>query len=483
MRTFSEYQQKLKNMRKNVYVDGKLVERDDPSLLGGQHIIGLTFAAAHSDDPKLRDLATAKSHLTGETINRFAHIYQTQEDLLKKQEMIRTLGQKAGGCIQRCMGCDALNALYVTTKEIDDKHGTEYHERFKKYLKWYQENDLVGNAGQTDVKGDRSKRPSEQADPDLYMRIVERREDGIVVSGCKAHNTIAPYADEIIVLPTRALKEADADWAVAFAVPADAEGVTLISRPISPKARIELKAPYNTYGICDTMTVLDHVFIPWERVFMCGEYDFGGRLALSFANNHRFSYCGCKPAITDVFIGATALVAEYNGVGKAPHIQDSLADLEATAELVYAAGIAASVTAATTPSGAKEPNFLYSNCGRYHAGVKIMHEYETLISITGGFAATIPYEGDWINPETRGYLEKYIMRNPKISAENQHRLFRFLDDFTVSAWCGMEQSAGIHGGGSPIMEKIGIRSNYDIESKKNIVKLLCGIKDDEGEEK
>ena len=477
MRTFEEYQAKLKTMRKNVYIDGELVGRDDPRLLGGQNIIGITFNAANSDDPELRALATAKSHLTGETINRFAHIYQTVDDLLNKQKMIRKLGETAGGCIQRCMGCDAINALYVSTKEIDEKHGTEYHERFKKYLEWYQKNDLVGNAGQTDVKGDRSKRPSQQVDPDLYMHIEERREDGIVVSGCKAHNTIAPYADEILVLPTRALKEEDADWAVAFAIPADAEGVTLVSRPVSPNPRKELKAPYNTYGICDTMTILDHVFVPWERVFMCGEADFGGRLALSFANNHRFSYCGCKPAITDVFIGATALVAEYNGVGKAPHIQDELAELMATAETVYAAGIAASATSSVTASGAREPNFLYSNCGRFHAGTKIMHEYETLIAVTGGMAATLPFEGDWINPETRGYMEKYIMRNPAICAENQHRLFRFLDDFTVSAWCGMEQSAGIHGGGSPIMEKIGIRTNYPLEAKKNIVKRLAGIDD------
>ena len=318
-------------------------------------------------------------------------------------------------------------------------------------------------------------------DPDLYIRIVERREDGIIVSGCKAHNTTAPYADEILVLPTRALKGADADWAVAFAVPADAEGVTLISRPVSPNPRIELKAPYNNYGICDTMTVLDHVFIPNERIFMCGEADFGGRLALSFANNHRFSYCGCKPAITDVFIGATALVAEYNGVPKAPHIQDELAELEATAELVYGAGIAASTTSKVTPSGAREPNFMYTNCGRFHAGKNIMHEYDILISTTGGMAATLPFEGDWLNPETRPYLEKYIMRNPKISAENQHRLFRFLDDFTVSAWCGMEQAAGIHGGGSPIMEKIGIRTNYDVEKRKNIVKRLAGIDDSKNE--
>ena len=477
MRTAKEYKEKLYNMRKNVYIDGELVGRDHPTLRGGQNIISITFGAAMSDDPETREICTATSHLTGKTINRFAHIYQSVDDLLNKQKMIRRLGEKAGGCIQRCMGCDAINALYVSTKEIDDKHGTEYHERFKKYLEWYQDNDVVGNAGQTDVKGDRSKRPSEQEDPDLYMRIVERREDGIVVSGCKAHNTIAPYADEIIVLPTRALKDDDKDWAVAFAIPADTEGITLVSRPVSPNPRKELLAPYNEYGICDTMSIFDNVFIPMDRVFMCGEADFGGRLALSFANNHRFSYCGCKPAITDVFIGATALVAEYNGVPKVAHIQSDLAELMATAELVYAAGIAASVTSQTTPSGAKEPNFLYSNCGRFHAGVKIMHEYEILISTIGGMASTLPFEGDWINPETKKYMEKYIMRNPKISAENQHRLFRFLDDFTVSAWCGMEMAAGIHGGGSPIMEKIGIRTNYDLEYKKQIVKNLAGIKD------
>jgi len=477
MRTFAEYKEKLKNMRKNVYFNGELIERDHPTLQRGQNIIGMTFDAALSEDEEIKNLATAESHLTGERVNRFAHVYQTDEDLLNKQKMIRKLGEKAGGCIQRCMGCDSINAIYVTTKEIDEKYGTEYHSRFTKYLKWYQENDLVGNAGQTDVKGDRSKRPSEQVDPDMYLRIVEKREDGIIVSGCKAHNTIAPYADEIFAFPTRALRKEDADWAVAFAIPADAEGVVIVNRPSFPEARIELDAPYNHYGVSDSMTIFDNVFVPNERVFMCGEWDFGGRLALSFANNHRFSYTGCKPAITDVFIGATALVAEYNGVGKAPHIQTELAELMATAELVYAAGIAASVTSQETPSGAKEPNFLYSNCGRYHAGVNIMHEYEILIAAAGGLPATLPAEKDWINPATKAYMEKYIMRNPNISAENQHRLFRFLNDFTVSNWCGMEQYAGVHGGGSPIMEQIGIRSNYDLESKKNIVKKLAGIEE------
>ncbi len=284
--------------------------------------------------------------------------------------------------------------------------------------------------------------------------------------GCKAHNTIAPYADEILVVPTRAMTDKDGDWAVAFAVPADVEGLTLVCRATSPRPRSKYSAPFNQYGVADSMTIFDHVFVPWERVFMCGEYKYAGRLALSFANNHRFSYCGCKPAVTDVIMGATALVADYSGVGKAPHIVDEVSTLMVTAELVYAAGIAAAHTAKKTPSGAYEPNFMYSNCGRYYAGVNIFHEYDLLASIAGGLPGTLPPEGDFINETTKGYMEKYIMRNPEISAEKQHRLFRFISDFSCSAWSGMEQYAGVHGGGSPIMEKIGIRSNIILKRKK-----------------
>lgn len=474
LRTKQQYLEKLKGMRKNVYIGGKLLERDDELLQGGQNVIGVTMDAAF--DPELKNLVTTTSHLNGETISRFLHIYQNQDDLYKKQQMLRKLCTDVGGCIQRCMGTDGSNALYVTTKECDLKYGTNYHERFKAWLDNAQKQDLVVNCAQTDVKGDRSKRPSEQVDPDLYVRIVERREDGIIVSGCKAHNTIAPYADEILVMPTRLMGEADADWAVAFAIPADAEGVTLVCRSTSCRPRKHLDAPYNHFGLCDSMTVLDNVFVPNERIFMCGEYKFAGRLALSFANNHRFSYCGCKPAVTDVIMGATALVADYNGIAKAGHVKDELTEMAIMAELVYGAGIASATTANQTASGAWEPNFLYTNCGRYHAGMNIYHEYDILASIAGGFPATMPPEDDYFNPATKAYMDKYIMRNPEYSAEDTHRLFRFISDLSVSAHCGVSQYAGVHGGGSPVMERIGIRGFYDFESKKEIIRKLAGIK-------
>lgn len=475
IKTAEEYKERLKIMKPNVYAGGQLIKRDDPILTPCINTVAYTFEAAA--DPQFQDLVVTTSHVTGEKISRFTNVNTSVDDLLKKQEMTRALCQRAGGCIQRCMATDTMNAIGVVSKEIDDAKGTDYHRRFLEFLKYYQKNDLVGSTAQSDVKGDRSKRPHQQTDPDLYLRVVEKRKDGIVVRGAKNHITMGPYVDEHLVIPTRTLTKEESDWAVAFAIPADTDGIKNITRITNPRSRIELKAPYNQYGAAESVVVFDNVFVPWERVFMCGEWEFGGRLALTFADFHRHSYCGCKPAITDIIMGATALVAEYNGVGNASHIRDELTELMIIAELAYGAGIAASVKAHPTSSGIYEPSFLYSNCGRYITGINVYHEYDVLTSVAGGLPSTLPFEQEWLNPETKTYLEKYIMRNPEISAEKQHRLFRFISDFSCSATGGWAQYAGVHGGGSPIMEKIGIRSQYDLESKKNIAKYLAGIKE------
>jgi 4-hydroxyphenylacetate 3-monooxygenase/4-hydroxybutyryl-CoA dehydratase/vinylacetyl-CoA-Delta-isomerase len=438
------------------------------------NVIALTYDLA--EEKKYEGIFTATSHLSGERINRFCHVHHSTDDLLKKQEMTRLYCHKSGGCIQRCMGIDAVNALSVITYEIDQVHQTEYHPRFLSYLEYFQENDLCANCAQTDVKGDRKKRPHQQADPDLYLRVVERREDGIVVRGAKAHNTVAPYADEIIVIPTRFLTEEEGDWAVAFAIPADAEGVKLICRPTNFRPRKLLDAPIAHFGDVESLTIFDDVFVPWERVFMCGEQEFGGPLALIFALYHRHSYTGCKPATSDVLMGMAALVAEYNGIEGEKHVQQKLADMISVAELVYAAGIAAAVKGQQAPSGTYVPEVIYSNVGRRHAGENIYHEFEIVADLAGGLSATLPLEGDFISEETGPLLAKYMMRNPNISAEDQHRCFRMISDAICSSMAGVSQIAGLHGGGSPVMETITVLRNYDLEAKKRIAKDLAGIK-------
>lgn len=473
MITAEEYRKRLSKMKANIHIRGERLKRDDPRLMQPINVVATTFDRAQ--EPELEGVATATSHLTGEKINRFCHIHCSVDDLLRKQQMTRLECHKVGGCIQRCMGIDATNALSVITYDTDQKYGTEYNKRFLKFLEYFQKEDIVANCAQTDVKGDRSKRPHEQVDPDLYLRIVERKSDGIVVRGAKIHNTIAPYAQELIVLPTRALTPEESDWAVAFAIPADWEGIHQIVRLANMRPRKHLKAPIATFGDAESFTVFDNVFIPWDRVFLCGETDMGGRLALQFAEYHRHSYTGCKPSMTDIILGVTALVADYNGVGNAQHIRTKLAHLIGVSELVYAAGIAASYHSKKTASGTYIPNSNFVNVGRRFAGENIFHEWEILCDVAGGIYATLPFEEDWFSEDTKGYLEKYIMRNPRISAENQHRLFRMISDLMCSAWSGVELAGQYHGGGSPIMETIGLLRDYDFKVKIDAVKYLAGI--------
>ncbi len=473
MRTFKDYQEKLKKMRPNIYMGGKNIPRDAEELAGPMNNIKLTFDLAQGE--KYKGLVTATSHLSGKEINRFTHIHRSQDDLLKKQEMTRTLCRLTPACIQRCMGVDMLNAISVFTHEIDQAKGTKYHSRFLDYLKYFQENDIVGCAGQTDVKGDRKLRPHEQADPDLYLRIVERRKDGIVVRGAKAHNSIAAYADEILVTPTRLLTKEEGDWAVSFAIPADAPGIRQVVVSSAPRPRTRLKAPVAEFGSCHSLSIFENTFIPNERVFMCGEWEFGGRAASLFALYHRHSYTGCKPAFTDVIMGSTALAAEYNGVEGSQHINHKLADLISVAELVYGAGIAAAVKSKAASSGTYVPDVVYCNVGRRHAGESLYHEYQILSDVAGGIPATLPHEEDFYDEEIGPLLNKYIMRKATISAEDQHRCFRMIHDIVGSSFGAHRQLAGLHGGGSPIMEVIALLGNYDLKQRKEIAKYLAGI--------
>ena len=473
MRSAAEYGADLEKMKPNLYIGGEKVGRDDPRIKPGINVMSVTFDLAQ--DPNWEGVVTAESHLTHKKINRFTHPPQNPYDLMQKQKMIRLLAQRVGGCIQRCMGYDGLIALSIATKEIDDKYGTEYNRRFIEYLKYYQEHDLAAACAQTDMKGDRIKRPSEQADPDAYVHVVEKRDDGIVVRGAKISITMAAYADELIVIPTRALRPEDKDYAVAFAIPADWDGIRLITRPVWLRERKVIKAPFTEYGVSDSFIVFDNTFIPKERVFMCGESEFGRRLALLFADSHRYSYCGCKPALSDILCGIAALVAEANNIERVDHVRQKLSEFAGGGELSYAAGIAAAIYGEKTSSGTFFPNAIYANVGRRLMGETIYHEFNILTEVAGGLAVTLPFEEEFYSEETKKDMAKYIVRNPKISPEDSHRIWRLVENMVASAIGNWYQIAGVHGGGSPIMETITLNAEYDYELRKNIAKYLAGI--------
>jgi 4-hydroxyphenylacetate 3-monooxygenase/4-hydroxybutyryl-CoA dehydratase/vinylacetyl-CoA-Delta-isomerase len=473
LRTQEQYVERLVQMRRNVFINGELVDRLDPRLQPGINVQKETFARAA--EPEWAELCTAKSHITGDVVNRFCHIHQNKEDLLAKQRMTRALCQRVGSCIQRCMGIDAMNALSVATKTIDDAEGTDYHARFLRFLLYFQDNDLVGCCAQTDIKGDRSKRPHEQEDPDLYLRIVEERPDGIVVRGAKAHTTTAPQAEEIIVLPTRLMTKADRDYAVAFAIPADAPGVRMVVRVANPRKREKLPAPIHQFGDSESFTIFDDVFVPNDRVFMKGEYQFAGFLALLFAHFHRHSYTGCKPALSQIWASAASLVAEYSGIERVPHVREKISRLIGVGELVFAAGIASAESSEKSASGTQVPDEIYTNVGRRLAGESIYQEYQILADIAGGLCATMPFEGDFYSEENGELLHKYMKRVPGVSAENIVRCYRLLETMLVGDIAGVKQVAGLHGGGSPEMETVALMHRYPTEDLKSIAKYLAGI--------
>jgi len=485
MRTKEQYVKDLAKLKRNLYFNGEKISRVDEVQMNCINTMGTTFEEAAK--PENQELCTAISHLTGQRINRFTHIHQSTDDLHKKQDMTRMLCQKVGGCIERCMGIDGTNAVYNASYEADksNKGATEYHKNFKKWLTRFQNEDLVAACAQTDVKGDRMLRPAEQPDPDVYLHIKERLKDGIVVSGCKLHISEASVSDEILVVPTRSLRPEDKDYAVSFAVPADWDGVKLVATIHNYRQREIFKRGFMP-AATDSYIIFDNCFIPWERVFLAGEWEHGGTLALLFALFHRHSYSGCKPALGDVLLGAAALAAEVNNIAKAEHVRALLAEIITTSELGYAAGYTASdlgkpevfmprVGFVPYGPGSYIPNSIYCNVGRCLSGESVYRELEILCAISGGAPATFPHERDFTNPETKDLLLKYTKRNSKMSVEDQAQVWRYLGDTLCSSFGGILTMGNYHGGGSPVMEQIAITTQYNIDARKKLVRYIAGL--------
>jgi len=467
----------LRKLKLRAYVLGEKIENfvDHPMVRPSINALAMTYELAN--DPKYEGVMTATSHLTGKKINRFTHIHQNVEDLIKKVKVLRLLGQKTGACFQRCVGWDAINALSSVTYEMDQKLGTNYNEKFNKYLRYFQENDLTGVGSMTDVKGDRHLRPSQQADPDLYLHVIKENKDGIVVRGSKAHQTGALGSHEIIVMPTLAMKEEDKSYAVSFAIPNDAEGILHIcGRQPSDTRKLEggeIDVGNVRYGVAgfETLIIFEDVFVPWERVFMCGEYEFTGTLVERFTGYHRQCYGGCRVGVGDVLIGAAATIAEYNGVEGAPHIRDKITEMIHLNETLYSSGIACSAQGSRTPSGTYIVDLMQANVCKQNV-TRFIHEICRLAQdIAGGLVVTMPSEKDLRHPEVGKYVDKYLRAKVDVPTEHRMRILRLIENMTL----GSLLVEVMHGAGSPQAQRINIFRQAEIEKKKKLAKTLAGI--------
>jgi 4-hydroxybutyryl-CoA dehydratase/vinylacetyl-CoA-Delta-isomerase len=478
IRTGDDYVESLRDRPVEVYLFGELVAEpvDHPIIRPSINALRATYELALSDP----DLATAHSPLIGSRVNRFLHIVESPADLVMKNRMQRRLGQLTGTCFQRCAGLDTISVLHSITYDIDAKHGTPYHRRYLAFLQHAQRNNLIIGAGMTDPKGDRSKRPSEQADPDLYLHVTRRTAEGVYVTGAKAHMTGGLNSHWIVVMPTMNMGPDDRAYSVVGAVPGDAAGITYIYGRQSCDTRAleagDIDKGNAKFGGQETLVVFDDVFIPHAHIFMDGEHEFAQEMVARFTAYHRASYV-CKTGLGDVMVGAAAAIAEYNGADAASHVRDKLVEMTHLNETIYSSAIASSHEAKPLASGIFMNDAMLANVCKHNV-TRFPYEIARLAQdLAGGLMVTLPSQADFEHEIAGPILRKYLKGRNNVPVEHRARMLRLIENMTLGRNAVGYLTESLHGAGSPQAQRIQILRGMEVERKKGYAKDLAGIVD------
>ena len=481
-----DFRESLRRYQPKVFVDGRLVTSvaDERAFQPGINAIALTYDYALK--PQYAPIMTAVQHTSGKVVNRLTHINTSSGDLLNKLEAVRLICQETG-CAQRYLTHDAMNAIGQVSARIDDAQGsTENTARFTDYLHRIQDQDLTLGVAMTDAKGDRSKRPHQQANVDTYVHVVERNalvngKRGIVIGGTKAIVTGAPYMHELLVMPCRNMGQADADFAVCCAVPIDAPGLTIIARPAGrPGEKLEHGAALfsSKYGQSTAVCMFDKVFVPYDNVFYDGSnntWEHSGHLTYSYATHHRHTCIGARAGFGDLLIGAGALMCEANGFdpAKETHLREQMVELITITESFFACGVAASVYGKMDEhSKTFVPDAVFSNIGKLLLATKIYDMHRIAHYVSGGLIVTLPGPDEDHNPETAARLSEVLRANPDVPYEQRIQTARFIEDLTAGYQGGWYSVISMHGGGSPEAMKQEIYRNYPVGSKVELVERI-----------
>ncbi len=477
LKTYVEYLKSLQKMRPNMYKFDKLIEdvTTNPATKRTVEGHGWTFKAAF--DEKHSHLLTTTSHITGEKISRYLSIIQSAEDMYANSEMKRLMFHLTGTCTGgRCAGWTALNAMFITTYECDKDLGTDYHKRFLTWLEDAQKRDITIAGALTDAKGDRTKTPSQQDDEDFFLHIVEKRDDGIVVRGAKVMICGVAAANEIFILPGSGYKEEDSDYAISFVIPKDIEGLTIVETRHPSDMRDEedgFDSPVTEGGITQAYLFFEDVFIPNERIFMCGETKYTGSTVGYFVMPYRASIGGCVAGQGDIKIGSAILTARTNGLNSKV-FKDKLVQMNINNETTYAVGIASAAKGKKHECGAWLCDPLLSNVNKVHVATL---PYKTSViaqDIAGGIAETgcMPSYQDFHSKKYGHLIQKYM--RAKHSADSRARAARLVEWVTI----GGGVPGCMHGGGSPDGAKLFIKAFSQLEKKVEIARGLAGITED-----
>ncbi|HID73671.1 MAG TPA: 4-hydroxyphenylacetate 3-hydroxylase, partial [Thermoplasmata archaeon] len=462
MRTPEDYKESLRGMRPNVYKFGNLIEDVTTHPATRRMVEGHARIYEIALDDRYRDLATTESALTGERVSRYLSLITGPQDMIANSRLKRLMFNLTGTCTGgRCVGWNALNALWAITYEIDAGHGTDYHDRLRRWLGDAQRHDIAVSGALTDPKGNRKLGPSQQADPDAYLHIVERRSDGIVVRGAKVMIAGVSASNEVFVLPTGSYGEDDADYSVAFVTPRDAEGITVIeARHPSDSRDLEEgeDSPVRGGGITQGYVLFDDVFVPEERVFMAGEWQYTGRLIMSFIGPYRSAIGGCVAGQGDLMIGAAVMMSRAHGLGERA-IRDKIVAMATNNETTFGMGVAAGVLGRPHPSGVWQPDRLLANVNKVHVATLPYETKRLTQEVAGGIGETgcMPSWTDLTDPEYGDNLRRYL--TTEVPGEERYRLARFIEWLTI----GGGVPGTMHGGGSPDGARMLIGRSLDID--------------------
>lgn len=482
--TPEQFEESLKPLKPRVFMNGKRVESvlDNPNT---RTVVEANKASYEwALDPECKDVMSCYSPLIGETVNRYTHVSASTDDLMAKAMAGTFTAERLGTCIYRCVGYDAFHALAATTWEMDEKLGTGYHPRFLEYLKMVQKNDLSVAGALTEPRGSRKKRTLEWTDPFLSLKVTEKRDDGIVVRGAKINISGAFASHELVVLPQSAHGPDEEEYALAFAVPTDAEGITYICQysPYSAEREqagdiYELGNPL--FGQRETsMVVFDNVFVPWDRVFHCGETAYSGKFVTRFARTHRMT-CGgtCKVGFMNQIIGACKLIQEYKGLDSITHINDQITEMVVLRETGRACGMAAAQLGKEEPpgSGVFLPDEVMGNVAKLNICNSFWRTMALAGDIGGGLIVTLPSLKELKNPETSKYVEEFYSFGSDEPTENILKVHKLLQHWTA----GQHGVGTWHGAGPVQAQRIMLQRVVDFEREKDLVKktLKIEIKD------
>ena len=477
MKTSKEYKESLRKMRPNIYKFGELITDVTTHPATKRSIEGHAQIFDAARKPEFKDILTTTSYFTDEPISRYLSIVQGPDDMIANVRMKRLMFNLTGTCTGgRCVGFNAINAMWATTYDIDKEMGTEYHKRLQTWLQDAQKRDITLAGALTDAKGDRSKSPSQQCDPDLSLHVVEKRKDGIIVRGAKVMICGVAAANEIFVMPGTGYKEEDKDYAISFVIPRDSEHLTIIEtrRPNDTREQEEgFDAAVESGGITQSYLLFEDVFVPKERIFMCGEYTYSLKAVMNFIAPYRAAIGGCVAGQGDVMVGAAALMARANGLSEKV-FRDKLTQMTINNETTFGMGIAAGVLGTKHPSGVWIPNTLLSNVNKVHVAT-IPYETKRLAQeIAGGIAETgcLPSCKDLNDPRYGKLLKKYLQAN--CSGETRAKIARLIEWLTI----GSGVPGCMHGGGSPDGAKLVINASTDIAHDIELAKRLANITED-----